>query len=107
MTDPVKEELRATLIAAEAVLRDGARWLEEASLIKSDSSYLEDMATVIRRTLDRVSPSWPEFEERVRPDVTGRQYLYDPEACPGHVASEDPKVCTRCGTHIDELRPPA
>ena len=26
--------------------------------------------------------------------------------CPGHVASEnDPKVCGRCGTHIDSLRP--
>ncbi len=28
--------------------------------------------------------------------------------CPGHVASaSDPKVCARCGIHIDELRPPA
>jgi hypothetical protein len=26
--------------------------------------------------------------------------------CPGHVASDDnPKVCARCGVHIDELRP--
>ena len=38
--------------------------------------------------------------------------LYGPwfvpeEACPGHVASaNDPKVCGRCGTHIDSLRPP-
>jgi hypothetical protein len=25
--------------------------------------------------------------------------------CPGHVASAaDPKVCDRCGIHIDELR---
>ena len=31
----------------------------------------------------------------------------DPEAsCYGHVASEhDPKICGRCGTHIDGLRP--
>lgn len=29
------------------------------------------------------------------------------ENCPGHVASaNDPKVCGRCGTHIDSLRPP-
>ncbi|MGJ5163208.1 hypothetical protein [Bradyrhizobium sp. HKCCYLR1051] len=29
-------------------------------------------------------------------------------ACPGHVASPaDPKVCGRCGVHIDSLRPPA
>lgn len=26
--------------------------------------------------------------------------------CPGHVASKlDPKVCARCGVHIDDLRP--
>ncbi len=28
------------------------------------------------------------------------------DACSGHVASDDdPKVCGRCGIHIDELRP--
>lgn len=28
------------------------------------------------------------------------------EACPGHVASRlDPKICGRCGVHIDSLRP--
>lgn len=38
--------------------------------------------------------------------------LYGPwfsteEACPGHIASGiDPKVCGRCGVHIDSLRPP-
>ncbi len=27
-------------------------------------------------------------------------------ACPGHVASvNDPKICGRCGVHIDSLRP--
>lgn len=27
-------------------------------------------------------------------------------ACPGHIASEnDPKVCVRCGVHVDEERP--
>jgi len=32
---------------------------------------------------------------------------YDAEqSCPGHVASSrDPKVCGRCGIHIDSLRP--
>lgn len=31
---------------------------------------------------------------------------HDEEACPGHIASEnDPKICGRCGTHIDGLRP--
>lgn len=28
------------------------------------------------------------------------------ESCAGHVASkDDPKICGRCGVHIDELRP--
>jgi hypothetical protein len=32
---------------------------------------------------------------------------YAEEDCPGHVASElDPKICGRCGVHIDDLRPP-
>lgn len=31
---------------------------------------------------------------------------YTEETCPGHVASKgDPKVCGRCGVHIDSLRP--
>ncbi|MGY3588062.1 hypothetical protein [Bradyrhizobium sp. USDA 4350] len=31
----------------------------------------------------------------------------DEDDCPGHVASDaDPKVCGRCGVHIDSLRPP-
>lgn len=30
----------------------------------------------------------------------------DEQSCPGHVASkDDPKVCGRCGVHIDSLRP--
>lgn len=33
--------------------------------------------------------------------------LYELDACPGHVASDaDPKICGRCGIHINELRPP-
>jgi hypothetical protein len=32
--------------------------------------------------------------------------VVDDNSCPGHVASPDnPKVCGRCGIHIDELRP--
>jgi hypothetical protein len=35
-----------------------------------------------------------------------RTYTYEEETCPEHVASpDDPKVCDRCGTHIDSLRP--
>lgn len=47
-----------------------------------------------------------------RPEVIGERimppaHLYSEEGCPGHVASEnDAKVCGRCGTHIDSLRPP-
>lgn len=33
-------------------------------------------------------------------------FEYDEEDCPGHVAWErNPKVCGRCGVHIDSLRP--
>lgn len=36
-----------------------------------------------------------------------RQQAAREDACAGHVASEnDPKVCGRCGVHIDSLRPP-
>ena len=48
----------------------------------------------------------------IRTDENEVLELYGPwflteEACPGHVASHgDPKVCGRCGTHIDSLRPP-
>lgn len=36
----------------------------------------------------------------------GDQALVSEEDCPGHVASTaDPKVCGRCGIHIDSLRP--
>lgn len=35
----------------------------------------------------------------------GAPATYAPEDCPEHVASDnDPKVCRRCGIHIDELR---
>lgn len=31
---------------------------------------------------------------------------FEEENCPGHIASaEDPKMCDRCGVHIDSLRP--
>lgn len=36
-----------------------------------------------------------------------RAVLFSEDECPGHVASfDDAKVCARCGTHIDALRPP-
>lgn len=35
----------------------------------------------------------------------GHKVVFDEQTCPGHVASErDPKVCGRCGVHINELR---
>ena len=38
--------------------------------------------------------------------VRNGPYPFSEEACPGHVASAgDSKVCGRCGTHIDSLRP--
>lgn len=38
--------------------------------------------------------------------VTVELVIVTEEMCPGHVASAaDPKVCARCGVHIDSLRP--
>ena len=36
----------------------------------------------------------------------GERVKFTEETCPGHVASDDPKVCVHCGTHIDSMRPP-
>ncbi len=38
-----------------------------------------------------------------KPDIDSA-LTYAEEMCPGHVASENPKVCRRCGIHIDSLR---
>lgn len=53
------------------------------------------------------SPLWhhrvPKGEEIERARA---ELFIDEEDCPGHVASiSDPKICGRCGTHIDSLRP--
>jgi hypothetical protein len=32
-------------------------------------------------------------------------HKFSEEDCPGHVASADPKVCARCGVHVDSFRP--
>lgn len=43
-----------------------------------------------------------DFVKKIAPDFVA----FDEQSCPGHVASNDnPKVCGRCGTHIDSLRP--
>ena len=44
--------------------------------------------------------------EFVEKNHSGLHRIFDEQTCPGHDASkDDPKVCGRCGTHIDELRP--
>lgn len=46
------------------------------------------------------------FEGPVLPVGWCPQFQFSEEACPGHVASDgDPKVCGRCGLHIDSMRP--
>jgi hypothetical protein len=33
-------------------------------------------------------------------------YPFDEQSCPGHVSvPENPKVCRRCGVHVDSMRP--
>lgn len=40
-------------------------------------------------------------------EAEGDRPIWTEDDCPGHVASDrDPKVCGRCGVHIDSLRPP-
>lgn len=50
-----------------------------------------------------------ELPETVDETATVRVFCanhYGEEECPGHVASaHDPKVCGRCGVHVDSLRP--
>lgn len=43
--------------------------------------------------------------ERYAVTLEPHAYLHDESNCPGHAASDDPKVCVYCGTHIDSLRP--
>lgn len=38
-------------------------------------------------------------------DVPLVHHPFTEESCPGHIASDDPKVCRRCGVHIDSFRP--
>ena len=39
--------------------------------------------------------------------VTSGFIAFDEHTCPGHIPSkDDAKICARCGTHIDSLRPP-
>lgn len=53
------------------------------------------------------SLTWSVFAEtNDREREAGRPAFDLEEACPSHVASvADPKVCGRCGIHIDSLRP--
>lgn len=40
-------------------------------------------------------------------EAEGDPTPYPEDDCPGHVASDhDPRICGRCGVHIDSLRPP-
>ncbi|RWE78520.1 MAG: hypothetical protein EOS63_17340 [Mesorhizobium sp.] len=71
-----------------AVIRDKtdlAKVYAEDGAFHSAARVLEDLATIVSR------------HAMSEAGMVG---------CPGHVASAtDPKVCARCGIHIDELRP--
>lgn len=71
----------AIAAATDAVERAGA------------SPALTDAVNLLAKARDRVA----DHAEGMR---------FTEEHCPGHIASErDAKVCLRCGTHIDSLRP--
>lgn len=62
---------------------------------------------------ERERHCWRVFVDRahtlVMQEIKAGKFLsraFDEQSCPGHIASErDPKICGRCGTHIDSLRP--
>jgi hypothetical protein len=74
---------------------DLARAYAEDGAFRSAARILGDLAKSVTAHADWCAASLDELMARV-PE----------EECPGHVASiMDPKVCGRCGTHVDSLRP--
>lgn len=81
----------ATLRAAAAVARKASDiWLRRAAGVRWPESCVAEAVRLKQKAL--------EYEAQA--DML--------DNCPGHVKAPDgdPKVCMRCGIHIDDLRPP-
>ena len=75
---------------AELAIRHAMQEVEEAG----GSPALTDAVILLGKAQDRVADHMEGM-------------TFSEEHCPGHIASDhDRKVCGRCGTHIDSLRPP-
>lgn len=102
-------EIRARLLAKNAELR-AALESEATYFEKTFGKYMgmsgDFVAKRLRALLGLEAPGASPAPDAM-PQVPQRPKLrFTEEACPGHVASEnDPKVCGRCGIHIDSLRP--
>jgi hypothetical protein len=73
---------------------------------KQDSSLRRDWALAEEEADTAPPASAPAEEPPAAPAASLPAYDYTEDTCPGHVASTaDAKVCGRCGTHVDSLRP--
>lgn len=93
------------IIVNDTVNGPGTPAMETAWTPTPDELYrLKHGANVILRILGQMPP--PQMIT-VGPIPLTIPYAFVESDCPGHVASKDnAQICERCGTHIDELRPP-
>jgi hypothetical protein len=89
--------------ATESVLRAKAAFGIPAPA-RDDQEIAAEMAHDLLARIERVAPGAP-LAGKLRALLADPKLAqFAPEECPGHVAShDDPKVCGRCGIHIDEL----
>lgn len=118
----VLNEPRRTQSAAEGGVPCLSAAASLAELItRSEQDKLERFNAKVREKLDGLKGypladpivceaivelmEWAQTPEAQPKPISVRQFI-DENACTGHVASDhDPKICARCGTHIDSLRP--
>lgn len=89
----------------ENLVRAGALCLAESDRLKRRN----DLGLLFQRRHPEARPVAVHGEWKVPSHLQRKLDLIIAEmedACPGHVASDaEPKVCGRCGIHIDSLRP--
>ena len=87
----------ATIVLSSLAAENGRmRDVEKAARALADCTTLRGIRETIGSLRAALSSSSPK----------GKSFTFSENSCPGHVASADnPKVCDRCGTHIDSRRP--
>jgi hypothetical protein len=112
--DPLRQDEKARLHAVEIANYEAKKACDERDAAQEDADAYRAQPAEIERlfgkgvrslhqaylVLDAMEGRALAAEERLR------AAQFTEEACPGHVASPgDPKVCARCGVHIDTFRP--